>query len=77
MGLFNMPAHLLPWFFVLQTLVLEQQLPLSDLLGIAVGHLYQMMYDKNLVRPPSFLTSFFKRKEIRRHYKKYEEGLNV
>ena len=77
MGLFNMPAHLLPWFFVLQTLVLEQQLPLSDLLGIAVGHLYQMMYEKGMVKPPGVLSGFFKRKEIRKHYRKFEEGLNL
>lgn len=38
-----------------QTVVLEQELPLSDLLGIAVGHLYHYAATRKLLRPPGFL----------------------
>ena len=36
-------------------MVLEQELPLSDLLGIAVGHLYHYASTRKLLRPPGFL----------------------
>lgn len=36
-------------------MVLEQELPLSDLLGIAVGHLYHYAATRKLLRPPGFL----------------------
>lgn len=38
-----------------QTVVLEQELPLSDLLGIAVGHVYHYAATRKLLRPPAFL----------------------
>ena len=41
MELFYIQAELIPWFFCLQSLVLEGEFPLSDLLGIAIGHIFQ------------------------------------
>jgi Derlin-2/3 len=41
MELFYIQAELIPWFFCLQSLVIEGEFPLSDLLGIAIGHLFQ------------------------------------
>lgn len=75
MGLFHLPAHLLPWFFVAQTLVLEQELPVSDLVGIAVGHLYHFLHSSKRLVPPAPLRALFARKEVRKLYRKFEDEL--
>jgi len=66
----SLPPHPSP-----QTVVLEQELPLSDLLGIAVGHLYHYASTQKLVRPPSFLIEVFAREKLRKLYKKFEDDL--
>lgn len=41
--LFNTRAELLPWFFLAQTFLLEGEVPILDLLGIAFGHVYHYL----------------------------------
>ena len=48
MDLFNLRAELLPWFFALQTYVLEGEPPVYDCLAIAIGHLYHLAYKRGL-----------------------------
>jgi hypothetical protein len=49
MDLFVTKSELLPWFFCLQTLVLEGELPIADFLGIVVGHLYHYLSKRKLL----------------------------
>ncbi len=49
MDLFVTKSELLPWFFCLQTLVLEGELPVADFLGIVVGHLYHYLSKRKLL----------------------------
>lgn len=52
MELFNARAETLPWFFLAQTALLEGELPLLDMLGIAFGHIYHhAKVSKMLVTP--------------------------
>ena len=46
MDLFTLKAEYLPWFFAAQTLLLEGEIPLMDMLGIGVGYVYQILKDK-------------------------------
>jgi Derlin-2/3 len=75
MGLFHLSAHLLPWFFVAQSMLLERMLPVSDLLGIAVGLVYHSLATRKVLRAPAFLRRAFAQKKIRRMYKKFEDEL--
>ena len=49
MDLFVTKSELLPWFFCLQTLILEGELPVADFLGIVVGHLYHYLSKRKLL----------------------------
>ena len=55
--------------------MLEQELPISDLVGIAVGHVYTFLHSRKLLRPPQVLRDVFARKEVRRLYRKFEDEL--
>lgn len=55
MDMITLKAEYLPWFFSLQTMLLEQELPLADLLGIVVGHCYYYCKQKKLLKAPGFL----------------------
>jgi hypothetical protein len=59
-----------------QTVVLEQELPLSDLLGIAVGHLYHYASTQKIIGPPQFLRNIFAQEKIRKLYRKFEDELH-
>jgi len=60
MEFFNIKAELLPWYFAAQTFLLEQELPLSDLLGIAIGHLFVWTRQRDTLRTPHWLVSLFR-----------------
>ena len=61
MGLFNLRAELLPWYFLLQTFLLEGELPVLDLLGIAFGHAYcYACKETGRVRAPQALKDWYR-----------------
>ncbi|KAJ8606282.1 hypothetical protein CTAYLR_010317 [Chrysophaeum taylorii] len=60
MEFFNIKAELLPWFFAAQTYLLEHELPVSDLLGIAIGHLYVWTRQRDVLRTPDWLVRLFR-----------------
>jgi len=73
----DMKAELLPWFFVAQTMVLEGALPFTDLLGIAIGHLYHYLKIKKWIKAPSFLENMFQHPFLKSRYTTYEEELGA
>ena len=70
MELFTMRSELMPWFLALQTFLLEGEFPLMDLVGIAVGHIYYVLYSAKMLPVPGFLVNFFRENEFLR--KRYE-----
>lgn len=64
MELFTMRSELMPWFLALQTFLLEGEFPLMDLVGIAVGHIYYVLYSAKVLPVPEFLTNFFRGNEF-------------
>ncbi|KAH8068731.1 hypothetical protein JL721_6596 [Aureococcus anophagefferens] len=59
MEFFNIKAELLPWFFAAQTYLLEHELPIHDLLGIAIGHLYTVARQRKILGAPKPLQDLF------------------
>ncbi|GMH68715.1 hypothetical protein TrRE_jg6106 [Triparma retinervis] len=55
MELFNVKAEYLPWFFLLQTFLLEGQLPTLDLLGIVFGHVYYHWSREGVITTPGWM----------------------
>ena len=51
MELFTMRSELMPWFLALQTFLLEGEFPIMDLVGIAAGHLYYVLYSTKRYKP--------------------------
>jgi len=71
---FNIRAELLPWFFATQTYLLEHELPVHDLLGIAIGHLYTVARQRKMLEAPEFLQAMFTgRPELMARYAKMAE----
>jgi Derlin-2/3 len=73
MDLFLLRAELLPWFFCLQTLVLEGEIPFADLLGIVVGHLYHYLSKAKILKAPSQLKEFFSSEIMKAKYGKFKD----
>ncbi|KAJ1446416.1 Der1-like family-domain-containing protein [Pelagophyceae sp. CCMP2097] len=66
---FAIKAELLPWFFVAQTYLFEQEFPIHDLLGIAIGHLYTVARQRKLFSAPRKLVDAFEaRPELMARY---------
>ena len=57
--LFNTRAEMLPWFFLLQTFLLEGELPILDLLGIVFGHIYHHYKSTNVLKTPQFIVDWY------------------
>jgi Derlin-2/3 len=68
MDLFTLKSELLPWFFCAQTMLLEQDVPWADLIGIFVGHLYHYLKQKDSLKAPEFLVKWFQSPSIRARY---------
>lgn len=73
MDLFFLKAEILPWFFCVQTLILEGEIPFADLLGIVVGHLYHYLTKQNILKSPAFLRELFSKPSIKQKYLKFKE----
>lgn len=59
MELFNLKAEYLPWFFLLQTFLLEGQLPTLDLLGIIFGHIYYHWSMEGVIKTPKWMEKWW------------------
>lgn len=68
-------ADLLPWFFCAQSLLIDKQFPVADLLGILVGHFVLYLQTKKLLFIPAFVKDFFTQEKIKNIYSKYNEEL--
>ena len=73
MDLFVLRAELLPWFFCLQTFILEGEFPFADILGIVVGHLYYYLTQQKLLVAPQFLRSYFSSEEMLKKYSRFKD----
>lgn len=72
MDLFLLKAELLPWFFCVQTYLLEQQIPWADLIGILVGHGYWYLRQKRLLVAPESWKAFFRQPFWQHYYQQYK-----
>lgn len=75
--MFQTRAETLPWFFLAQTLLLEGEVPILDLLGIVFGHVYHYGRSVGIGKAPGFLKNWYENKDggdlvkfIRGEYKK-------
>ena len=73
MDLFNLKAEILPWFFCLQTFILEGELPFADILGIVVGHLYHYLSKRKLLTAPAVIKDFFSSTFFAQKYAKFKD----
>ena len=73
MDLFNLKAEYLPWFFCLQTAVLESEIPFADILGIVVGHLYQYLHGQKILHAPQFLRDYFGSEAMTKRYLPFKD----
>lgn len=68
MDLFTLKSELLPWFFCAQTLLLEQDIPWADLIGIFVGHLYHYVKQKGALTAPEVVRGWFQSERMKARY---------
>lgn len=73
MDLITLKSETIPWFFAAQTLILDGEIPYADLLGIAVGHLYHYLKQKDVVKAPSFIKEWFSSEEMQRKYSRFKD----
>lgn len=74
MDLFNLKAEYLPWFFCLQTAVLESEIPFADILGIVVGHFYQYLHGQGMLKAPQVLTDYFSSEAMTKRYAQFKDN---
>jgi len=77
MDLFLLRAELLPWFFCAQTWLLEGEMPFADLMGIGVGHLYQYLASKNILKAPAFVETIFDSPNMKKKYAMFKADFEV
>lgn len=75
MDFFTLKAELMPWFFCLQTFLLEQEVPLADLIGIVVGHIYYYLRNKGVLTVPAAVQEWFRQSAVRKAYGPFQEAL--
>lgn len=73
MDLFNLKAEILPWFFCLQTFILEGEVPFADMLGIVVGHLYHYLSKRKILVTPKAIQSMFDSEILRKEYLQFKD----
>mmetsp|Transcript_673 Transcript_673/g.1156 ORF Transcript_673/g.1156 Transcript_673/m.1156 type:complete len:331 (+) Transcript_673:1633-2625(+) len=73
MDLINLKAEMIPWFFCVQTYLLEREIPFADLIGIVVGHIYHYLKEKKRLRAPEFLRKLFNSEEMRKKYARFKD----
>lgn len=73
MDIFVLKSEMLPWFFCAQTFLLEQEIPVADLIGIVVGHLYHYCMTKKVIKTPAFVQQWFAQDVIKKQYARFKE----
>lgn len=73
MDLINLKAEMIPWFFCAQTYLLEKEVPLADLIGIVVGHLFHYLKEKKRLRAPEAIKKLFQSDEMKQKYAKFKD----
>lgn len=68
MDLAILKSEMLPWVFCAQTFLLERELPLADLIGIAVGHVYYYLKNKEVLKAPEIMRSWFQSERMKARY---------
>jgi Derlin-2/3 len=71
MDLVTLKSEMLPWFFCAQTFLLEREVPIADLIGIAVGHVYYYLKQKDIIKVPDSLRKWFASDAVKRRYAKF------
>jgi Derlin-2/3 len=74
MDLFVLKSELLPWFFCAQTFLLDQEFPIADLLGIAVGHVYHYLKQKKFLPCPTALKELFATDQMKQLYANFKDN---
>mmetsp|Transcript_23061 Transcript_23061/g.25266 ORF Transcript_23061/g.25266 Transcript_23061/m.25266 type:complete len:330 (-) Transcript_23061:28-1017(-) len=78
MDIFVLKSELLPYFFCLQSILLEQQFPTGDLLGIVIGYLYYLLKQKNRIWIPEAVKSFFRSSPfLQSKYSKFKDDFEL
>lgn len=75
MDLFTLKAEMLPWFFCAQTYLLEHEIPIADLIGIAVGHCYHYLTQRQVLRVPQALKAWFQQPGVKNRYARFKEDI--
>lgn len=73
MDIFVLKSEMLPWFFCAQTFLLEREIPVADLIGIVVGHLYHYCMTKKVIKTPAFVQQWFAQDVIKKQYARFKE----
>lgn len=72
MDIVTLKSEMLPWFFCIQTFVLEREIPFADLIGIVVGHLYYYLSSKGSLQSPALFRSWFESDYMRNKYARFK-----
>ena len=72
MDLLTLKAEMLPWFFCAQTFLLEREVPLADLIGIVVGHIYYYLKQKKVLKAPEAMRKWFQSEQMQLKYAKFK-----
>jgi len=72
MDLAILKSEMLPWVFCAQTFLLERELPLADLIGIAVGHVYYYLKNKDVLKAPEVIWSWFQSERMKARYAQFK-----
>ena len=75
LGLFQVRVELVPWIFLVMAMVMEQEFPLLDLAGIALGHLYFVMHRSGKLVAPEFIGSLMEVPFFQKEYAKLKAQL--
>ena len=73
MDLLVLKAEMIPWFFCAQTFLLEHEIPVADLIGIAVGHFYYYLKQKKKLFVPEPIKNWFEKPEVISLYKRFKD----
>ena len=63
MDLFPLKAEMLPWFFMMQTFLLEGELPVLDFMGVVFGHWYYHLQKTGKIGAPRAVTKWYEEGE--------------
>lgn len=72
MDIVTLKSEMLPWFFCIQTFVLEREIPFADLIGIVVGHLYYYLSSKGILQSPKLFRRWFDSDYMRNKYARFK-----